>query len=101
MGSPFGGFQAREDFYLTLHKEAEDEGNFTHVRHVKELESTMFGCGLHVTERRGQEERIVSRALQWGLVEDPRERCGQVPFDHPSHVPQRKLCLLSSIACLK
>lgn len=71
-----------------------DEGNFTHVRHVKELESTMFGCGLHVTERRRTRGKNSVQALQWGLVEDPRERCGQVPFDHPSHATEKAVLAL-------
>lgn len=71
-----------------------DEGNFTHVRHVKELESTMFGCGLHMTERRRTRGKNSVQALQWCLVEDPRERSGQVSFDHPSHATEKAVLAL-------
>ena len=66
-----------------------DEGNLTHLRRVKALESTMFGCGQHVIERRRTRGKNSVPALQRWLVEDPRERSGQVPFDHPSHATEK------------
>lgn len=47
-----------------------DEWKLTYVRHINELESTVFGRGLHMAGRRGRQEKGSGWYLGRALVLD-------------------------------